>query len=373
MLEGETVSKYEGCSKNELISQLISLEHELEKLRKIAAINETLLKISELAHDHSLSIDEFYESVCKVLSSVIDTSNFYIARLKRNGEILSFDFYKDTYGIQFEYEHDFPIRPYGKGLTEMVIDGGKSILLSQNDIEVITSAGLITRRRKKTAHSWLGSPLTFNNEKLGAIVVQSYKSNYTFSKEAKNLFAFVSQHIASAIARYEQKQALKINAKTDSLTGLLNRSAFLDALEEIINARSGLYQSCVLFIDLDGFKAVNDTYGHEIGDEVLVLVSKVITAEIRDIDCVGRFGGDEFVVLMSRLQRKSDAKNAAERILEALNKPILVNNKLVHIGASIGIAYENKRHIAAEELIKDADLAMYRAKKRGKRQYSIAE
>lgn len=367
------MKNFENYSREELIREIISLEDRIESLEKTATTNEILLKISELAHNHSLSIDKFYESVWQVLSAVIDTSNFYIARLKRNGEILSFDFYKDTYGVQFEYEYDFPVRPFGKGLTEMVIDKGVTLLLSKNEIEDITESGAIARHRRTKANSWLGSPLVFNSEKLGAIVVQSYKSDYTFKNEDKDLFNFVSQHVASSIARYEQKLALEVNAKTDSLTGLMNRTAFLEVLEKQVGSRSNFSQLCVLFIDLDGFKAVNDTYGHEIGDDVLVLAAKIISAAVRDEDSIARFGGDEFIVLMSRLQNRTDAENAALRILNALDKPIVLKNKLIHIGASIGIAYENESHTVGEELIKDADLAMYTAKKRGKCQYSIAE
>tara|TARA_B100000446_G_C10533530_1_gene334569 strand:+ start:22 stop:354 length:333 start_codon:yes stop_codon:yes gene_type:complete len=110
--------------------------------------------------------------------------------------------------------------------------------------------------------------LIFNSEKLGAIVIQSYKPDYTLKNQDKDLFNSVSQHVASSIARCVQKLTLKVNAKTDSLTGLMNRSASIEVLERTISSSSNSSHSCVLFIDLNGLKAVSDIFGHEFGDDI---------------------------------------------------------------------------------------------------------
>jgi diguanylate cyclase (GGDEF)-like protein len=161
---------------------------------------------------------------------------------------------------------------------------------------------------------------------------------------------------------------------TDALTGLPNRAQFLEHVEHAIQ-RSHTdrhFQFAVLFIDLDGFKPINDRLGHKAGDAVLQQAAKRFQVCMRKGDTVGRYGGDEFTLLVNDVTSDADAIRVAERILAKLKQPIEVGEPAV-VGASIGIAVSSPLHERPEELIRDADAAMYRAKKQGKNQYVISE
>ena len=159
----------------------------------------------------------------------------------------------------------------------------------------------------------------------------------------------------------------------DALTGLPNRRQFLERVERIV--QYGHYNSsfryAILFVDLDGFKPINDRLGHKAGDAVLRHVAKLFQSCLRQGDVVGRYGGDEFTFLLNQVHDDAEATSIAERILAKLQAPIDVGEP-VQVGASIGIAFNTTMHETAEELIRDADRAMYRAKAHGKNRYVIS-
>jgi diguanylate cyclase (GGDEF)-like protein len=127
----------------------------------------------------------------------------------------------------------------------------------------------------------------------------------------------------------------------------------------------------VLFLDLDGFKHINDSLGHEIGDKVLQLVAQRLVACVRTSDTVSRHGGDEFVILLSEVAQSGDAAISAEKILAALAMPHAISDHNVHLSASIGISIYPQDGHDADTLIKNADAAMYLAKRKGSNNYHI--
>jgi diguanylate cyclase (GGDEF)-like protein len=160
----------------------------------------------------------------------------------------------------------------------------------------------------------------------------------------------------------------------DPLTGLANRAHFLEQLGRIIQYRylNRNFHFAILFIDLDGFKPVNDKLGHKAGDAVLQQTAKRLQGCVRKGDLVGRYGGDEFVVLLSQVKNPADAARVAETILSKVRMPLDVGES-VAVGASIGIAMSTNLHEGPEDLIRDADGAMYRAKAQGKNCYAISD
>ena len=159
----------------------------------------------------------------------------------------------------------------------------------------------------------------------------------------------------------------------DALTGLPNRRQFLERVERIVQygQHNPRFRYAILFVDLDGFKPINDRLGHQAGDAVLRHVAKLFQSCLRQGDVVGRYGGDEFIFLLNQVHDDSEATSIAERILTKLQAPINVGEP-VHVGASIGIAFRTNMNETAEELIRDADQAMYRAKAQGKNCYVIS-
>jgi diguanylate cyclase (GGDEF)-like protein len=156
-------------------------------------------------------------------------------------------------------------------------------------------------------------------------------------------------------------------ARYDELTALPNRVSFRDEIERLLAVSQANHRlSALLFIDLDQFKQVNDTLGHPYGDRLLCLVADRLRQMLRPEDFVARFGGDEFVVFQQDITSDEDAANLARRIVDRLSERYEVNNHLVEIGASVGIAMASSSGISADTLLKNADMALYRAKADGR-------
>ncbi|HYB23227.1 MAG TPA: diguanylate cyclase, partial [Solirubrobacteraceae bacterium] len=180
-------------------------------------------------------------------------------------------------------------------------------------------------------------------------------------------------HVDEELARREEELAFL--ATHDPLTGLPNRTLILDRVEQML-ARSARSHAPVaaLFIDVDNFKTINDTLGHNVGDELLRAVAARLENVVRHVDALGRLGGDEFVVIAEELSLAAGPELVAERLLEALAQPFRLGpdgQTQVTVTASIGIAAGLRT--SAEELLRDADIAMYRAKWDGKNRYAVFE
>ena len=171
--------------------------------------------------------------------------------------------------------------------------------------------------------------------------------------------------------RKHYQERLAYDATHDALTGLANRSAFLQALERACAAdRPG--QGAVLYLDLDGFKPINDRLGHAVGDASLVAAARALQTCAPAGAVVARLGGDEFAVLLADVRTADDAVAVAARVTDWLAEPVPIDGHLVQIGASIGIAMRLGDHADADETLRHADLAMYRAKRERQRWHLYA-
>jgi len=177
-----------------------------------------------------------------------------------------------------------------------------------------------------------------------------------------------------ATGRRNTERMLVHAALHDSLTNLPNRRLLRDRLDTALaRAQRSLSSVAVLFVDLDRFKDVNDTYGHDVGDEVLVGVAAGIHSAMRSCDTVARLGGDEFVVVCEDVQAEQDVTRLAERILAGVRRPLTVQGHHLAVAASIGIAVASPGAESADELLRRADLAMYRAKHRNDASVELAQ
>ncbi|MEE2729538.1 MAG: EAL domain-containing protein [Pseudomonadota bacterium] len=169
---------------------------------------------------------------------------------------------------------------------------------------------------------------------------------------------------------HESEEKLRQLAERDILTGLANRMLFFDRLDHALKRMQRHGALALLALDLDGFKNINDTLGHDTGDEMLVEVSKRIQSCVRQEDTVARLGGDEFMILLEDLQDAMTAANVSEKILKALEQPFTLQNKEVYISTSIGICFAlGGKRSDAKTLIKQADMALYRAKDAGRNNF----
>ncbi|MBN2427601.1 MAG: GGDEF domain-containing protein [Deltaproteobacteria bacterium] len=174
--------------------------------------------------------------------------------------------------------------------------------------------------------------------------------------------------------RKENQERLFFSATYDEVTGLLKRAPFVEKLGDTYE-ESLRYQRKfgILFIDLDDFKSVNDTYGHSEGDKVLKETARRLLAGIRKSDTVGRMGGDEFAVLLPVIEDTRDIEAVAGKVLKELAVPFSAGNHLIQLGASIGICYFPKHKGTPESFLKKADAAMYEAKRVGKNTFRMAD
>jgi diguanylate cyclase (GGDEF)-like protein/PAS domain S-box-containing protein len=168
-------------------------------------------------------------------------------------------------------------------------------------------------------------------------------------------------HLLDVTARKQEQQDLAERALHDPLTGLVNRTGVLDALTTALRGPDA--EVAVLFADLDGFKTINDRHGHPVGDQVLVAVARRMRAAVPDSDPVGRIGGDEFAIVLSGREAAGRACQIADRLHDAVSRPISVASMLVRVGVSIGIATARAgQQVTAASLLASADTAMYQAK-----------
>jgi diguanylate cyclase (GGDEF)-like protein len=169
------------------------------------------------------------------------------------------------------------------------------------------------------------------------------------------------------------QQKLRHQALHDALTGLPNRALFMEHLQKALQRshRNKDYIFVILFIDLDRFKIINDNWGHAVGDKLLIAISQILQECCRDLDTVARLSGDEFTILLEDLNDFQDAIAIAERLLDKLTSPIHLDDRKVFSGVSIGIVLGSTDYQNGIELLRDADIAMYRAKALGKGRYAV--
>jgi diguanylate cyclase (GGDEF)-like protein/PAS domain S-box-containing protein len=178
---------------------------------------------------------------------------------------------------------------------------------------------------------------------------------------------------ADITAHKQGEERLMHNALYDALTDLPNRTLLMERLHQVVklSKRYDNYLYALLFLDLDRFKVVNDSLGHLMGDRLLILIAKRLSNCLRPGDTVARLGGDEFVVLLEAIQNVDDVTSVADRIQRELAQPFNLDGHEIFTSASIGIALGSPGYDSAEDLIRDADTAMYRAKAKGRAQHEI--
>ena len=178
--------------------------------------------------------------------------------------------------------------------------------------------------------------------------------------------AAIGRSIRYAVERKALEMHTAHKALHDHLTGLANRDLFHDRLKHAVT-RARRHQSLlgVMFLDLDGFKPINDTLGHEVGDKLLVALARRLEDGLRGSDTPARFGGDEFVVLCEDVADEQHVINIAERLQRAIGEPFMIDEHELYVTSSMGIVVSDGREEGAEELIRNADEAMYRAKRQG--------
>lgn len=375
------------------------LQAEIAERERAQELQRALFRIAELSMATE-SLEQFYSEIHKVVGGLLNARNFYIAMLSADGTMLEFPYSVD------ERDSTRQSRKVANGLTEHVLRSGKPLLVDRSGIRTLEADGKVASHGA-LARCWLGVPLQDNHGVVGVLAVQSYSPDISFSTRDQELLTFVGYHIANGLARKQAQDRLmqahsgleqRVTERTrelaaanaelteqvvermraerkltyqathDALTGLPNRAQLLDRLARAIaRARAGEH-ACfgVLFLDLDRFKLINDSVGHGVGDELLVEAGRRIVGAMRGSDMVARFGGDEFAILAENLDGPAMAEELAHRVLAQLGEPVWIAGRELFPTASIGIAMWQSRYATGEDMLRDADAAMYRAKEQGR-------
>lgn len=385
-------------------SRTHELRREIRERERSERLQRALYRIAELS-TASDSMEAFYASVHEIVGGLLDARNFYIALLTGDDRELEFPYSID------ERDQRHPTRPLGRGLSEYVLRTAHALLIDRAGVEALAEVGEVVSLGAKSV-CWLGVPLMIDNKPRGVITVQSYTPDYLYTARDEELLSFVSFHIANALQRRQADESLrqayaelerrvehrtreladtnrelrdqisvrenvedklKHEALHDALTGLPNRSQLLVALRRSLSRflADPTHAFAVLFLDLDRFKVVNDSVGHLVGDELLKEAAARISHCIREPDLVARLGGDEFAIVIDRVNDPAEAVNVAERVIRSLSEPMRIAGKELYTSASIGIAQSHARYRNPEELLRDADVAMYRAKAAGRQRFAL--
>ena len=277
-----------------------------------------------------------------------------------------------------------------KGFASWCIVHKKEVIINDNEKEYINYLPHRSEPMGKAAESIIYVPLEIKNEIIGVLTVQSFKK-HAYSGYHLDILKALASYLAVALENsmiYEevnQLNALLLNDKRnlqeankqiaymanhDNLTDLPNRRLLYGLIEQVIpHSRRNEKEFALFYIDLDNFKPINDNYGHEVGDEVLKIISERLLHSFRASDTVARIGGDEFAAIIRDVEGKEAVKQVAQKAIEALQEPVKVHEHSCSVTVSIGIAIFPENGTTFEDLLKKADKAMYMVKETGKNGY----
>ncbi len=225
---------------------------------------------------------------------------------------------------------------------------------------------------RQKVKSLISVPIIANHKLEAFIGIDSVIRKKVWSSESIEMLNIVANILSSGIMQIKSDREIESMAYYDGLTGLPNRFLFGDRVESAIDlAQENKSFLSIMFIDLDNFKSVNDTLGHDAGDELLKKVSSRLCKTIGEKDTVARFGGDEFIILLNKFKKAEDIQKNVEEIMDVFSKPFFVREQEIYITASGGVATFPIDGESSRKLVKNADMAMYEAKAKGKNQYSL--
>lgn len=335
------------------------------QVKRLSVLNDVARAIST-----TIEMDDLLELIYQQLSRVIATDTYFVALYDQETGYMDLR-------ILFDEGERFPPQkvPVGRGLSSLVIREKKPLLVRQLSREIQSlPVEPIVMGQAKFSESWLGVPMMTGERFLGLLVVASYQP-HAFDEDDVALLTNVANQAALALDNAWHHQQVEEQARRDSLTGVYNHGYFLQELavrfEEMVNEEKPI---SLIMLDIDYFKKYNDTYGHVVGDEVLRITVQAIQAHVKRTDIVGRWGGEEFGIVLPGASSEQ-AHQVAERIRRTLAGLPLTDTSGKPIPkptVSQGIATYPEHVRTMDELIVVADRVLYQAKSSGRDQVMVA-
>lgn len=225
-----------------------------------------------------------------------------------------------------------------------------------------------TGDRENIRQNMMIEPATFNNETFALIQIDDITNEVTNEHKLTSLIYELKKGYLEV---KESEETAKRLAETDPLTKLMNRHGIVQIIDKLFENKQELMRSALMFLDLDGFKAVNDTYGHLMGDNLLIQIASTLKHKMRKGDFVARIGGDEFVVLLQDIEQADSLETIGQKMIDEIAKPLTIDGFKIQVTVSIGITMYSKNITSTSDYIKTADEAMYGAKRSGKNRFVI--
>jgi diguanylate cyclase (GGDEF)-like protein len=374
------------------------LQQEVAERQRAERLQSALFRIARLATDE-IDRRAFYREVHAIVGGLIEASNFFIALVDEAAGTLEFPYAVDLTG------EPYASRSLGRGLCEYVLGHG-ALVVDAEAMRDMRERDLIDAHDTGTPSlCWLGVPLRDGDRAIGVVAVQSYTGRETYGAAELELLAFVASQVATSLQRRRVADALqhayaqleqRVHERTrelrreirerermqqqlhhqvmhDPLTGLPNRDFLRGRIDRALErmALDPQVRCALLYIDVDRFKIINDSLGHLAGDAVLKEVALRLHACVREPDVVARLAGDEFAILLEQVDGQETATRVAQRVLDTLGRALPVAGRELQPSASLGIALGDHRYTHADELLRDADIALYRAKELGRKRYAM--
>lgn len=324
----------------------VAVARDITQRKQAEARQQAVYAISEASHSAE-NMRGLFEKVHQIIDRLLPAKNIAIALHDPQSRVISF-----PYVVADRAPEGSKHRHQAESLCTQIIGTGQAIRMEPGQP---AGAGHDT-----TAPGWLGVPLRTRKDTLGALILHHDSADAGYTASDQELLQFVSTQIAAAVERKHLMAHLQRAALYDPLTQLPNRALLYDRIDSaLIRAERNDEQLSLIFLDLDKFKEINDTYGHSAGDRLLEQVARRIEACVRKSDTVSRLGGDEFVILVEGIGDSAQAEQLAGKIRQALCCAFELPDGTVSMEPSLGLAHYPEHGCNKIALLNYADKAMY--------------
>lgn len=330
----------------------IGVARDITKRKRAESLQAAMYAISEAAHDSEIDLPALFQDVHRRVALLLPAVSFLVALYDPATRELSFPYHVEEQG------GGPALLQAARVLCNEVVQTGEPLLLAPGEPSGCRSH--LNQLVDAEAFCWLAAPLRSGQDSIGALLLRSPVQFARYDEKDQELLQFVSSQVATAIERKRLYARLQQMACYDELTGLPNRGCLLDRMKTaLLRARRDDEPFSLLYLDLNGFKQVNDRYGHLAGDLLLQEFARRLTACVREVDTVARIGGDEFVVLLERCMSNEDADVVIEKIRSAMQPRVTIIGLDLRIEPSIGVAHYPADGDDEAQLLRHADAAMY--------------
>lgn len=346
--DGRPVHIMWSASWSEADQLRVGVARDITEQKHAEAMQLAIYGVSEAAHD-ATDLATLFEQIHGIVARLLPVAGLAVATCGQEAARLDIRYCRDHLGRALALREDVASRH-----CAAAIRSGQPLTVCDDALAEPAGANEV----------WLVTPLLAQGQAKGAIFLKG-PSGAVYSDRDRELLHFVSAQVATAMERWRLKEELLRAARHDELTGLPNRRLFQDRLDTALERSRRLGgRLALLYVDIDNFKTINDTYGHAVGDLLLQEFAHRLKDSVRASDTVARLGGDEFVLLLEEVQQLDHVEALAAKVHAATARPFRLGELVLEARASIGAACYPEHGTAAEALLKHADLAMYLDKKK---------